>query len=178
MNLSMKYLLAAAVALLGMPVVHATSIDIDDRTESPLLIVNGVSTPEQESFSVSGTVPGIFTGVNVRFIVLDPGTQNVSDIISLQVTAGTDTTTVAIAFQSDEEAPLTYTPDPTLDEIITETGDFQTIYTQTSGDLNLVIRFASDIEAVPEPSSLALLGVAFAVLAWSRHRGVKSSTAS
>ena len=136
--------LAFTLSIFVLPGANAFTIDIDDRSESPFVVIDGTPTAfnDGEILPIVATIPGVFTGVNVRFIIVDPGTTNVSDILSLTVTPGTGeasgTTQVNIEFQSDTESPLTYTPSA-IDEIITETGDFQTVYSSTAPEVNPLV---------------------------------------
>src|SRR5262245_33938934 len=79
--------LGLALSILIAPPVKALTIDIDDRTETPFAVIDGTPFASDESFSYTNqAVPGIFVGVDVRFIIIDPGTTNVSDILTLTVT--------------------------------------------------------------------------------------------
>jgi hypothetical protein len=158
---------AAAMALtfaLATPSSYAANIllPIDDLTE------------QSESATATVTAPGTFTGVNVGFEILDPGTTTISDLLLLQVGAGTEpgTTLVHFDFASDVEGgpPL----DPTTffagsgagtPEVITETGSFQTVYQDVvNPDSSLTVAFRSDVEGVPEPSTWAMMALGFGLL--------------
>ena len=176
--------LGFTLSLLVLPGASAFTIVIDDRSESPFVVIDGTPTAfnDGEILPIVATIPGVFSAVNVRFIILDRNTTNVSDILSLAVSPGTGeasgSTSINIEFQSDAESPLRLRPIPTpslSDQTITETGNFQTVYSSsdlsTQGNPDLVIRFASDVEGTaPEPTILTLLAVAFVAVGWARRQ--------
>ena len=172
MDLRKRILLTASVALLTVPLAHATLLQIDDRSESPVATVDGMAVASGETINLSFiNIPGSFTDVNLLFIVLEPGTMKISDTIGLLVQPGdtAGTTSIRFGFQSDAESPLPPpTPFPGATVMtITETGGFQQIYSSTSGDFSFTIQFASD---APEPATLALLGIGLAGIGFARRR--------
>src|SRR5262249_5887560 len=80
---------------------------------------------------------------------------------------------LAVELQSDPETSLT--TGLTIDQSIPETGDVQHLSSNFTSLFHLtnalpVIDVRSDVEAVPEPASLALFGSALAGLAFVRRR--------
>src|SRR5450631_1651943 len=159
MSLVKKALLAVSLAMTAaIPLGEATTIDIDDRTENLVVIIDGIpagtiSEGLLATLTINDATSGLFLPVNDQFIVLDPGTTDVSDIISVVVTNNPNlgTTNLVITFQSDSENPLTPPAPPpagVTQLTINETGLFQTIYDsvdQNNGSApHLIARFASD----------------------------------
>lgn len=108
--------------------------------------------------------------------ILEPGTQNVSDIITVVPTVnGTGRATfVTIVFTSDLEVPL---PGPIDGNTVVETGQLQvgtSFFWKTFDGTAIVeedvILFQSDVEGVPEPATFALLSLGLAGLGFSRRK--------
>jgi hypothetical protein len=167
---------AAALLTANQSFAATTIVQWDDRTDSGQFIINGASVgsvgegPSELAFGITGS----FTSVSVTFDVLEPeSTTDVSDVMTLTVGPNPNApgaTSVAFTVQSDAETPLNV---PLTGELIIETGDFQTIYSNTDPNGNsLTFQFASDASdiPVPEPGSLLLLASALAAFAGAGTR--------
>jgi hypothetical protein len=179
---------AFAVALAAAPANAAnTLMQVDDRTDTISFLTNGnvTFTAPDSGFNYFVTVGGLFTGVNVGFQIMEPGSSAISDLMNLVVTPGvtaTDTA-VSISFISDTDGvPLTAPPGfftqpaGVPPEIIPETGNFATVYDDIiNADSSLKIQFASDV--VPEPSTWVMMALGFAGLCIAGYRAKRQHPA-
>jgi hypothetical protein len=160
--------LAFALALTLAFSAGAANADVvltfNDLTETPSVTISGGSANivqiAPEDFVVilpTGTLPAP-VALNVAYVLTDPGTSTISDIVYFNALANTG---LLVEFQSDTEGvPLVVAPGFTVYGTAAETGAAQSIplppgLSTVSG---LSVFVASDIEAVPEPSILALAG--------------------
>ena len=85
-----------------------------------------------------------------------------------QVVVGPNQLRISGAFRSDGQTPFPPV-DPLVPRLI-ETGDYQFVHTQLGAPESLIVRVRSDVDVVPEPASLVLLGSGVAGLIARRIR--------
>ena len=110
-----------------------------------------------------------------RTIVLtEPGSTAISDIVTATITTLENPAfNLSVTLTSDGETPLA--PPSGSFTTLAETGDVQNLGPTFTTLFGLTIplpaiNVRSDVEAVPEPGSLALFGSALAGLAFARRR--------
>ena len=170
--------LALIVALIGTGSASAASISfLEDPADTASIMVStdilgAMITTSIESASLSvGNVTGPGTLILAKALIqpgsmhMEGGGMAVSDILDLFTFLSPLGSTVGFqaVFQSDGESGLINPGNLTPPDIV-ETGGVQPVFAgsvilPTTGPTQLTVSVQSDLDAVPEPATLALIGV-------------------
>jgi len=173
----------AALAIVGLTLLSAGSakaftITWSDLADPPIAPVTDVPTVIQQNaedylFLVPVT-PGA-VGLDTAFTLTDPGTGALSDYVTFSYTVGSNFLLVEMVSSPVGEGPLAPPSVSSTFGTAVENGTLQTIPLPTGTPAiasGLTITFASDVEAIPEPASLAMSAIAGVVGlgVWARRR--------
>jgi hypothetical protein len=149
------------------------------------------SCAEESSEPPFGSVSTLFSesGQDITgsqtILLSEPGSSDISDIVTASITSSGSVDLpffLTVTLRSDTESPLTFAGTPF--ESIPETGgvqdltsDFTKAFDLNTGTLPTVT-VMSDLDAVPEPSTWALMGLGFAALGFAGWRSRAALRAS
>jgi len=166
----LAFALALTLAFSASAANAAVVLTFNDLSETPSVTVSGgtamvipLGTEDYLVVLPPGTLsalPG--APINEVYALTEPGSATISDLVYFTSIPGT--TALEVEFVSDTEGvPLVIAPGSVLYGSATETGAVQNIpfgpqVTPLLPAGSLTVQVQSDLEAVPEPSILALAG--------------------